>query len=87
MLIRMNDSEDLLRRAMSLPAEARAALAGSLLRSLESAVDADAEAAWSAEIQRRLTDLDPEALNGGGVETIEQSRDVEADRLWECRMA
>ncbi|MFN3242978.1 MAG: addiction module protein [Planctomycetota bacterium] len=59
----MNDSEDLLRRAMSLPAEACAALAGSLLRSLESAVDADAEAAWSAEIQRRLTDLDTGRVN------------------------
>ena len=63
MLIRMNDAEDLLRRAMSLPAEARAALAGSLLRSLESAVDTDAEAAWSAEIHRRLTDLDAGRVN------------------------
>ena len=54
----MNQTDELLRRAMDLPPEARAALAGSLLRSLEGPVDADAEEAWSAEIQRRLKEIE-----------------------------
>ena len=62
MLPRMNDSNEILRRAMELPQEARAALAGSLLRSLEGPIDADAEAAWSAVIARRLAQIDDGAV-------------------------
>lgn len=58
MLMAMANSDELLRRAMELPPEARAALAGSLLQSLESPVDADAEAAWATEIERRIAQLD-----------------------------
>lgn len=47
-----------LQEALRLPAEARAALAGHLLESLDGAVDEDAEAAWSKEIARRIDDLD-----------------------------
>ncbi|MBM4062159.1 MAG: addiction module protein [Planctomycetes bacterium] len=54
----MTDVRDLLQRALELPPEARAALAGSLLESLDTAVDADAEAAWSAEIDRRVREID-----------------------------
>lgn len=43
---------------MKLSPEARAALAGSPLASLETDVDADAEAAWGAEIARRIRDID-----------------------------
>lgn len=55
----------LLEEALKLPAEARAALAGSLLDSLDQEVDPDAEAAWEAEIARRLKELD-----AGNVRTI-----------------
>jgi len=44
--------------ALCLPAEARAALAGRLLESLDGPVDEDAEATWSDEIARRIGDLD-----------------------------
>jgi putative addiction module component (TIGR02574 family) len=54
----MIDPRDLLQEAMKLPPEARAALAGSLLDSLDTEVDADAEAAWSAEIERRIRGID-----------------------------
>lgn len=54
----MSDVKDLLQQAMQLPPEARAALAGSLLESLDSATDADAEAAWSLEIDRRVRELE-----------------------------
>lgn len=52
------DSKQLLVEALRLSEEERAALAGELIQSLESEVDADAEAAWSAEIRARLDRLD-----------------------------
>lgn len=52
------DTAKLLEEALKLPSEARAALAGSLLDSLDDTVDADAEAAWESEIAKRLKDLD-----------------------------
>ncbi len=54
---------DLLKKALALPAEARAALAGSLLESLEDTVDASAEEAWSQEIARRIEELDSRQIS------------------------
>lgn len=48
----------LLEEALKLPPEVRAAMAGSLLDSLDTTVDADAEGQWEKEIARRLKDLD-----------------------------
>jgi len=53
-----NDSTEILKEALKLPPAARAALAGSLLDSLDQEVDEGAEAAWEAEIERRLAELD-----------------------------
>lgn len=44
--------------ALELPPEARAALAGSLIDSLDGDVDPDAESAWDAEIAKRLREID-----------------------------
>jgi putative addiction module component (TIGR02574 family) len=44
----------LLHEALELPPEQRAALADSLLGSLDTEVDADAEQAWREEIERRV---------------------------------
>ena len=52
------DPKQLLAEALQLPPEERAALAGELIQSLDSEVDDDAEAAWSAEIRRRIEQLD-----------------------------
>lgn len=49
---------ELLKKALALPAEARAALAGSLLDSLEDNLDASAEEEWNQEIARRIAELD-----------------------------
>ena len=57
-----SDSTELLKEALKLPREARAALAGSLLDSLDQEVDEDAEAAWQVEIERRLKELDSGAV-------------------------
>lgn len=52
------DAIALLDAALKLPVEARAAMAATLLESLdEDAVDPDAEAAWALEIERRLDNL------------------------------
>jgi len=52
-----SDATKLLEAALKLPPEARAAMAGSLLDSLDTSVDADAEGQWEQEIARRLKDL------------------------------
>lgn len=49
---------DLLEKALALPVEARAALANSLLESLDQTVDVGAEEAWKEEISRRIAELD-----------------------------
>jgi len=71
------DAADLLRDALSLPTEARAALADSLLESLDTDVDADVAEAWREEIYRRPQDIDK-----GAVALIpwEDAR----KRLWAC---
>ena len=52
------DPRQLLVEALRLSDEERAALAGELIQSLETDVDPDAEAAWSAEIRARLDRVD-----------------------------
>ena len=49
---------DLLSRALALPVEARAALAGSLLDTLDETVDEDVEVSWEREIASRIEQLD-----------------------------
>jgi putative addiction module component (TIGR02574 family) len=55
----MNEEiSELLKKALALPPAARAALAGSLLESLDETVDEGAEAAWQKEIALRVRELD-----------------------------
>ena len=54
----MSDPKRLLEEALHLPVEERAALAGALIESLDLEIDEDVEAAWSAEIGRRLERVD-----------------------------
>ncbi len=49
---------EILKKALELPPEARAALASSLLESLEDTLDASAEEEWNQEIARRIEELD-----------------------------
>ena len=50
------DVSDLLKRALSLPTDERAALANSLLDSLEPQ-DESVQEAWDKEVARRMNDL------------------------------
>jgi putative addiction module component (TIGR02574 family) len=52
------EAAEILKDALALPTEARAALAGLLLESLDTEVDADAEAAWATEVNRRIAEFD-----------------------------
>jgi hypothetical protein len=54
--------DELLAKALSLPPAARAALAGSLLESLDEGLDEDAEAAWARVIEQRRAQLDSGAV-------------------------
>lgn len=55
------------RRRLKLSPEARAALAASLLESLDEGVDEDVEAVWAAEIARRIQELDSGAVIASAV--------------------
>ena len=72
------DFKDIFRDAADLPDRDRATLAGLLIESLEGEPDPDIEAAWAAEIERRVAELD-----AGAVKTIpwEEVRQRLLDRL------
>ncbi len=55
---------NILKEALKLPPEGRAALAGSLLDSLdEQPLDRDTESAWETEIALRLQEIDEGKVN------------------------
>ena len=58
------NASKLLEEALKLPVEARAALAGSLLESLDDTVDEDVEQAWAVEIARRLEEVQSGKVKG-----------------------
>ena len=53
---------ELLRDALTLPPEARAALIDSLIDSLDQTIEDGAEEAWSQEIELRLQQIDTGAV-------------------------
>ena len=52
----MPEAQELLKKALALPDKERAELASTLIDSLDSIIDEDADAAWQEEIVRRLED-------------------------------
>jgi putative addiction module component (TIGR02574 family) len=59
------EAHELLQKALALPENERAELAGSLIASLDATVDQNVDAAWQQEVVRRLHDV-----QSGKVETI-----------------
>jgi putative addiction module component (TIGR02574 family) len=53
-----------------LSANDRAELARFLIESLDEGMDDDAEAAWEAELARRLTEIESGSARGEAVETV-----------------
>jgi putative addiction module component (TIGR02574 family) len=76
--IMAKDVTGLFRDASELSEHDRATLAGLLIESLEADSEPDVEASWSAEIERRVADID-----SGNVQTIpwEEVRRRLLDRL------
>jgi putative addiction module component (TIGR02574 family) len=62
------EAAEILKEALALPTEAREALAGSLLDSLDA--DEDAETAWAIEVNRRVSELDGGAAKTMGWEEV-----------------
>lgn len=60
-----HNASEIYKQALELPQEARAALIGSLLDSLDEEVDEYAESLWEKEILKRIRDLEK-----GTVKTI-----------------
>lgn len=56
--------------ALQLPANERAELAFTLLQSLDSGADADAEAAWDAELARRMDQIERGEVTGEPAESV-----------------
>ena len=61
------DAAEVLKDALALPLEARAALIGPLVDSLDTEVDEGAEEAWREEIRRRLEEIDKWSREVGSV--------------------
>jgi putative addiction module component (TIGR02574 family) len=57
--------DEILKKAMSLPPDAREALATSLFESLDQTVEADVDPAWQQEISKRMKEIE-----SGQVKTI-----------------
>lgn len=66
--------QQLFQQALHLDDEARAALAGLLIESLDTEIEEGVEAAWLEEIERRM-----ESLDSGETKTV--SWDVVRERL------
>ena len=58
----VRDAAEVLRDALGLPAEARAALVTSLIESLDQVIDEGTEETWREEIYRRLQQIDSGAV-------------------------
>ena len=56
------NADEILKQALSLPPGARAALADSLLESLDTEVDEEAGEMWQEEIRKRMSELDSGAV-------------------------
>lgn len=53
----VRDAKEVLNAALELNEQKRAAIAASLIESLDPLVDDDVESAWQAEIQKRLHEI------------------------------
>ncbi len=51
------EAHELLQKALALPENERAELAGNLISSLDATVDQDVDAAWQQEVVRRLHEV------------------------------
>ena len=60
-----HEAHELLQKALALPENERAELAGTLISSLDTTVDPDVDSAWQAEVARRAQEVE-----SGKVKTV-----------------
>jgi putative addiction module component (TIGR02574 family) len=66
------EADELLQRALELPENERAELAGNLISSLDTTVDADVDAAWQAEVARRAREVESGKVKSISWEQVRQ---------------
>jgi putative addiction module component (TIGR02574 family) len=66
------DALDILKRALNLPLADRAELASSLFESLDETEEKSVQAAWDAEIVRRMEDLNSGKIKPASLEEARQ---------------
>jgi putative addiction module component (TIGR02574 family) len=66
------ESYELLQKALALPDNERAELAGNLIASLDSTVDPDVDAAWQQEVVRRLDEVQSGRVGTVSWEEVQQ---------------
>ena len=68
-----HDTQELLRKALTLPDKERAELAGNLIASLDAVQDPDVDAAWQEEIARRLHEVQSGEVKTVSWEAVQQT--------------
>jgi len=66
------EGHDLLQKALALPENERAELAGNLISSLDATVDQDADASWQQEVARRLHEVQSGKVETSSWEDVQQ---------------
>jgi putative addiction module component (TIGR02574 family) len=66
------EAHELLQKALALPENEQAELAGNLIASLDATVDPDVDAAWQQEVVRRLHDVQSGKLETVSWEEVQQ---------------
>lgn len=66
------EARELLQKALALPENERAELAGNLISSLDATVDQDVDAAWQQEVVRRLHEVQSGKVETGSWEEVQQ---------------
>ena len=66
------EAHELLQKALALPENERAELAGNLISSLDTTVDPDVDAAWQQEVARRLDEVQSGEVKTVAWENVQQ---------------
>jgi len=66
------EAHELLQKALALPENERAELAGNLISSLDAAADQDVDAAWKQEVVRRLHEIESGKVETTSWEEVQQ---------------
>jgi putative addiction module component (TIGR02574 family) len=66
------EAQELLQKALALPDNERAELAGNLISSLDTTVDPEVDASWQLEVVRRLHDVQSGKVGTVSWEEVQQ---------------